>query len=434
MSIEATTPAVKIPEPRAWRAFADRRVWSRLAYLLATGPIGWFWLTAIVMLVFVGVGLSIVWVGVLVLWLMFFIIRGGARLDRWLIRRALGYQIEDPYRPDASGSWVRRWKVRLTDPATWRDLVYLGLVLPILGTIWFVSLVFILAIPLHFLSLPVTYRWFPDQRSTPLDFNGGEWLVIDSLPDALFAAFAGVVLLGLLPIIVRGMATAHGTIAGSLLAATRRSTLDAEITGLRTSRDHGLDAAEAERRRIERDLHDGAQQRLVALAMGLGMAKEKLDTDPAMAKELVDEAHGHAKVALVELRDLARGIHPTVLTDRGLDAALSALAAQAPFPVDVSCPAGERYSTRVESTAYFVVAECLANAAKHSDASRARVNVHRTGTSVVVSVEDDGVGGADPTGTGLDGLRHRVTSVEGTFNVSSPPGGPTSIVAELPCE
>jgi signal transduction histidine kinase len=194
-----------------------------------------------------------------------------------------------------------------------------------------------------------------------------------------------------------------------------------------------VDAAEDERRRIERDLHDGAQQRLVALAMDLGMAREKLRTDPQAATELVGEAHEEAKRALAELRDLARGIHPAVLADRGLDAAISALAARSPVPVGVDVATG-RLPGPVESTAYFVVAEALTNAAKHARAGELAVRIARQGDLLVVEVTDDGAGGADPArGNGLRGLADRVAAIDGRLTVTSPPGGPTLVRAELPC-
>jgi signal transduction histidine kinase len=249
----------------------------------------------------------------------------------------------------------------------------------------------------------------------------------------LVAAAVGVLLLFLVPLVVRGMAAIHGAIASGLLGPAQSARLNVEVQDLLVSRGQGLDAAEYERRQIERNLHDGAQQRLVALAMGLGMAKEKLDEDPEAARQLVTEAHEHAKQAIVELRDLARGISPAVLTDRGLDAALSALAAQSPVPVDVSCRLGDRLPAPVESTAYFVVAEALANVAKHSRATRASATVGREGDQLVVEIRDDGVGGADAGGNGLAGLASRVGAVGGSLTVDSEAGGPTSIRAEMPC-
>jgi signal transduction histidine kinase len=169
--------------------------------------------------------------------------------------------------------------------------------------------------------------------------------------------------------------------------------------------------------------------------MDLGMAREKFSRDPEQARALLDEAHDEAKRALPELRNLARGIHPAVLTDRGLDAAISALAARSSAPVDVSVELGRRPPPTVESAAYFVVAEALVNVAKHAAATHAAVRVRERDRRLVIEVTDDGLGGATPrAGSGLAGLADRVTAVDGSFEVSSPPGGPTVIRAELPCE
>jgi signal transduction histidine kinase len=194
-----------------------------------------------------------------------------------------------------------------------------------------------------------------------------------------------------------------------------------------------MDAAATERVRMERDLHDGAQQRLVSLAMELGRAQAKFDTDPAGARDLIDRAHKEAKEALVELRDLVRGVHPPVLSDRGLDAALSGLAALSPIPVTVTVDLSQRPSLTIESIAYFVVAESLANITKHAHAQHASVDVNREGDTLRVLVRDDGVGGANPTGKGLTGLADRVSGVDGRLTITSPAGGPTTVDVELPC-
>ncbi|MBO0827189.1 MAG: sensor histidine kinase, partial [Streptosporangiales bacterium] len=201
-----------------------------------------------------------------------------------------------------------------------------------------------------------------------------------------------------------------------------------------TTRAEVVDAADAERRRIERDLHDGAQQRLVALAMDLGVARASLEHDPEGVRRLVVKAHDESKAALADLRELVRGIHPAVLTDRGLDAALSALAARCPVPVEVRVRPGERAEVTAEAAAYFVVAEALTNVSRHAEAERVVIEVGRDGGRLRVVVEDDGVGGADlATGTGLAGLERRVAALDGTFTVVSPAGGPTRIEAVLPC-
>jgi signal transduction histidine kinase len=217
------------------------------------------------------------------------------------------------------------------------------------------------------------------------------------------------------------------------LSAPDREALTERISVLESSRAGAVDVQDSELRRIERDLHDGAQARLVALGMSLGMAEQKLATDTDAARELLAEARAGAGEALRELRDLARGIHPPVLADRGLDAAVRSLAAASPINVTVSVVMPERLKPPVESAAYFVVAEALANAGKHSRAGRVDVRIMRAGSAVSVEVHDDGVGGADPFGSGLGGLRRRVEALDGTLTVLSPAGGPTMVRAELPC-
>lgn len=223
----------------------------------------------------------------------------------------------------------------------------------------------------------------------------------------------------------------------SLLTPPRTAALQAEVTELDRARMAGIDAAAAERLRIERDLHDGAQPRLVALSMTLGMAKAKIDTDPERAKELVSEAHTEAKGIVNELRQLARGIHPAVLTDRGLDAAVSALAGRSTIPVEVDVRLEGRIEREAEAVAYFVVAECLTNIAKHSGAAHARVFVAPIEGGVQIVVTDNGRGGAriDRSGrhTGIAGLVDRVEAARGTLNLTSPAGGPTTVVVEVPC-
>jgi signal transduction histidine kinase len=248
----------------------------------------------------------------------------------------------------------------------------------------------------------------------------------------LVSVIGGVVLLITAQQLSRGFAAVDVALARKLLSPP--SDLAARVTELEESRERVVDAAEVERQRIERDLHDGAQQRLVALAMELGRAKAKFADDVDAARLLVDQAHSQAKEALTELRNLVRGVHPPVLTERGLDAALSGLAALCPIPVDVSVDVPVRPKASVEAVAYFVVAEALTNVAKHSRASRAKVIVESHGYpgTLTVVVTDDGVGGADPHGAGLSGLAGRVSGVDGRLSIESPSGGPTIIAVELP--
>jgi signal transduction histidine kinase len=209
--------------------------------------------------------------------------------------------------------------------------------------------------------------------------------------------------------------------------------LEERVEELERTRSGAIVAQQDELERIERDLHDGAQARLVALAMDLGLAREKLEADPEAAAVLVESAHEEAKTALVELRELVRGVHPVVLTDRGLDAALSALAARSAIPVALDVHPGNRLSRELEAAAYFVVAESLANVGKHADAEHAWVRVARRGELLEVEVRDDGVGGATvDAGGGLAGLARRVEALDGTFSVESAGDG-TIVRAELPC-
>jgi signal transduction histidine kinase len=223
----------------------------------------------------------------------------------------------------------------------------------------------------------------------------------------------------------------------ALLAAIHGAFVYAEnhhrIEELEASRAGAVDVQETELRRIERDLHDGAQARLVALGMSLGLAEQHLETDPGAVRALLAEARAGAAEALEELRDLARGIHPPILTDRGLEGALSALVARSPVPVSLSIDVGERPAPAFETAAYFMVAEALANATKHADAEHVEIRVERVGGVLVADVVDDGRGGADPSGPGLNGLRQRVEALDGSLRVVSPPGGPTTVRAELPC-
>ncbi|MEX5634061.1 sensor histidine kinase [Parafrankia sp. FMc2] len=248
----------------------------------------------------------------------------------------------------------------------------------------------------------------------------------------------------LLPLLVR----ADLALARRLLGPSQAEALTLRVEALARSRADMVAAADAERRRIERDLHDGAQQRLLSLAMNLGMARAALDDAPTPARVAIEQAHDEATLALTELREFVRGMHPAVLDDRGLDAALSGITARAPFPVGLRVDVPTRCAPSIEAIAYFVVSEALTNVARHAEATRAEVTVRRTGDRLRVTVSDDGRGGAvigpadgagagpaegSTAGSGLRGLAQRAASVDGTLTVTSPPGGPTALVVELPC-
>jgi signal transduction histidine kinase len=238
------------------------------------------------------------------------------------------------------------------------------------------------------------------------------------------------------PLAVLGLAVAVDALVVALWERlsprAREQALTERVDVLTRTRRGALDVQAAELRRIERDLHDGAQARLVALSMQLGRAEERLAGQPEAA-ELVRRAREEAGAAIAELRDLARGIAPPVLADRGLVAAVEALGRRAPMPVEVAAQIDRRLLPVVETAAYFVVAESLTNAAKHAGGAGARVRLAIEGDRLRIEVADDGPGGADPAGSGLTGLRHRVEALDGTLHVISPPGGGTTIRAELPC-
>jgi signal transduction histidine kinase len=226
----------------------------------------------------------------------------------------------------------------------------------------------------------------------------------------------------------------YGLLARLTLARPGADELNRRITHLTQTRAETIDASAAEIRRIERDLHDGAQARLVAIGMALDAAEHLLGTQPDTARELLRDARGNSAQALAELRGLVRGIHPPVLADRGLTDAVRALALEAPLPVSVHSDLTGRLPAPAESAAYFTVSELLANVAKHANATSASVRIRTGDRLLAVTVADDGYGGADPSaGTGLRGLQRRLAAFDGTLTIDSPLGGPTAITLELPC-
>jgi signal transduction histidine kinase len=323
----------------------------------------------------------------------------GVRIPAWPAERRAGYR------------WgiVPRWRM-FTERATWGEIGYGLLRLPASAVAVTLS-VAAWAAGLVLLTLPLYNRSLP---SGGAEFGG---TVLRGTPTMVTSVVIGLVVLLAAAQLTRGLAIADAALSRWLLGPRRD--LAARVTELEISRERVVDAAEAERRRIERDLHDGAQQGLVALAMELGRAKAKFADDPDAARELVDQAHAQAKEVLTELRNLVRGVHPPVLTERGLDASLSGLAALCPVPVDVHVDVPVRPKSAVEAVAYFVVAEALTNVAKHSRASHAKVVVEGHGYpgTLTVMISDDGIGGADAGSPGLSGLADRVSGVDGRLTV-----------------
>ncbi|MFC7613219.1 sensor domain-containing protein [Actinokineospora soli] len=357
-----------------------------IAYLLGGFPLALFTFVVVVVGTAVGIGTVVVWVGVLVLVGAIVAARAFGNAHLWWTRLVSPDLPMRPVLEAGDGTALRQWRALFTARQTWRDLAFIVLNFPLSVLGFALGVVSVPLVPLALWVAP-RYAWLQAQ------------------------------------------------LAVAMLGQDRTAELTERAQRLQASRARGVDAAEAERRRIERDLHDGAQQRLVAVAMGLGRAKTKLDADPVAARALLDEAHADAKLAVAELRDLARGIYPAVLADRGLDAALSSLAAKCPVPVEVHVDVEPRPPAAVESTAYFIVSESLTNLAKHAQADNALVRVWRDEDRVVVEVTDDGVGGAQVrAGGGLSGLADRAATIDGVMTVVSPLGGPTVIRADLPCE
>jgi signal transduction histidine kinase len=257
---------------------------------------------------------------------------------------------------------------------------------------------------------------------------------MDNLFEALFSVPTGALVLAGGLAVAPWLLWLHQRFAALLLAPTEAARLALRVAHLTATRADTVDAQAAELRRIERDLHDGAQARLVALSMSIGLAEELVERDPTAVRRLLAEARETSGQALVELRDLVRGIHPPVLAERGLDGAVRALALAVPMPVEVDVDLPGRLLAPVESAAYFAVAEGLANATRHGGAARAWIHLRHDGERLTIVVGDDGRGGADPAaGSGLAGIGRRLAAFDGTMSVASPPGGPTVLTMELPC-
>jgi signal transduction histidine kinase len=396
--------------------------WRSNLYLLLALPIGLVTFTWLVTMISLGVGTLIIWVGVPILVATFASTRGLAALERRRAGWLLGESIASPYLPPQRRGMIGAIRAALADAAIWKDLLWLMLVLPVLGLVGFTLAVTVWGTALGTLFLPAWY-WASSDRG--VDFG---LFTVDTLDEAWLGIPAGLLMIVVAVPLTRAAGYGLGTLGRSLLAPGERR----RIAQLERTRAGAVDAQAAELQRIERDLHDGAQARLVALAMDLGMAQEKLETDPAGAQALVAEAHTEAKRALEELRDLSRGIYPAILTDRGLGAALSSIAARNPVEVALDVELPGRLAAATEAAAYFVAVEALTNIAKHSGARHARVHVMRRGETLRVEVSDDGAGGADPEGAGLTGLRQRVEALDGSLSVQSGELG-TTIRAELPC-
>ena len=360
-------------------------------------------------------------VGLPVVLATFAVFRALADLERRRAALVLGAPIASVYRPRPAGGILPRLHAALGDPQSWKDLLYLGLH-GIVGFTWGIVWLTLWAYAIGSLTMPAWWWALPDDAEYL-------WFTIGSLEESFVALAIGAVGVPLALLAQRPLALSQAYLARWLLAPS----LAARVEELKRTRAGAVDTAAADLERIERDLHDGAQARLVALSMDLGMAEERFDRDPEGARELVGEAREEARRALAELRDLARGIRPSLLTERGLAAAVQALAARSPIPATAHVDVTVKPAPAVETAAWFVVSEALANAAKHSEAKHVTVWLTRRADELQVEVVDDGRGGANPAGGGLQGLAQRVAALDGTLEVYSPPGGPTVVRASLPC-
>ena len=396
---------------RWYRPLLQSEGWLALAYLFVGMLTGIAFFVVINVVGWTTFGLLFAGIGFLLVGIFFRIVDALAGVER---RLAGIIDIEIPPRPakPIKGLGLRA----ALDLERWRQLAFLALNLPLAIVLFTIgSFAYSLVLRLVF------------------DFgDGGSLFSIN--PFVGIAAWAvAAVALGAAPRLVVLVARLKVQITAWFLGPDRLAAAERRVTTLASQRQDILDAVASERRRIERNLHDGVQQQLVAIGLDLGMAEHHLDGDPDRARELIVSARHKVQGSIAEMRQIGRGLHPAILEDRGIDAALSAIVSNSPIPISVHVDPDLDLSTDVAETVYFVVNEALANVMKHAKASVASVHVTRVGNDVRVTIHDDGVGGVDPSkGTGIAGIRARINAVDGTGTVSSPPGGPTTVVVQIP--
>jgi signal transduction histidine kinase len=413
---------------------AELAGYAGLHVLMFGACVGLFVLTV------VGIPLVLVTAGVFLLLVSIPLTQQVARAHRWIAGRVLGEPIPSPYRrrsgqgkmPSGATEWrlIARLRDWATDPATWRDLLWLlvsmtaGFVLSLLALCFLLGVVWYAIYP---------FLWWVTPDGV-FDDNYGI-ITLDTQAESFLNWIPGAVCLVLAWYVSPVLIEARCHIDRAMLRPTRTEELEERVATLEETRAETVDYSAAELRRIERDLHDGAQARLVALGMSLGLADEMLANDPEAAKKLLAEARSTTTAALGDLRSVVRGIHPPVLADRGLSGAVQALALDMPIPVVVTVSLAGRPEAPIESAAYFAVAESLANIGKHSGAGHAWVDLGHDGTALRIEIGDDGRGGASlDAGTGLQGVARRLAAFDGSMALSSPEGGPTVVSIRLPCE
>ena len=397
-----------------------------IAHLAFIGLYGTAVFTILLVLVSVGIpGLALLGTGALLLLAFVYGLYGAAFLETARVEGLYGFGMpmlaarRSPKRGFV-GFLHTVW-LQFIDGAMWRAIAHLALTTVLGLTVLSLATAAVRGIALAF---------------APLYAPGVDTHVFGFFVRAEWAAWTGAIGAVIALVAIIAVALLHGVLARVLIAPIREAQLAAQARDATVQRQDAIRAGDVERARIERDLHDGVQPRLVSVGMTLGLAHQKIDTDPDNAKELVSEAHTSTKAAITELRQLARGIHASVLDDRGLDAALSAVASRSHIPVHLDVRMTERAGRDAEAAVYFAIAESLTNAAKHSRASTCRVTVRSRPEEGILwaRVEDDGVGGARVLpGGGLDGVQNRIAALGGTARLDSPAGGPTSLEVSVPC-
>jgi signal transduction histidine kinase len=409
-----------------WAFLRSSWPWRSAGYLLTSLPVAAIAQSVLLVLVVTGMVTTPVVAG---FWLLALVPLTAVALGRVERRRLRWVDVDDlrsPHPPPVGRGVRRRARQRLRERATWREFAYLALFVPVAAADFLIAATG-LTVPAALLAAPV----MREVIGRPFQ------LVVTISSEATAAAAAG---LGLVACVVAAylltaVAAVRAVAARALLAGSREDELQAHVVELTRSRARLAGAFEEERRRLERDLHDGVQQRLTALLMTLGLARVELPDDSEAAGRLLAQAQLDAAETLEELRALVRGIQPSLLTDRGLAGAITAVTERSPIQVDVNINLAVRPPAEVESAVYFAVCEALANVAKHSRAGHGVVSVRSVRSRLVAEVRDDGVGGADPArGSGLSGLADRIAAVGGILTLSSPPGGPTHLRMEIPCE
>jgi signal transduction histidine kinase len=413
-----------------------RRLLSRLAgdtaYLLVGFPLAIVAFCLIVTGLSAGSGLLIVWLGVPVLVLTALVARGMGEIERLRMGGVLGAEVPRPRYPQSppGAGWFRRMLTPLAGAQPWLDILHALVVFPV-AIATFCVVVTWWATAITGITYPL-YGWLlsniPGNHGLPELLGFGRGYVIDSV---FYLGIGLVAALTLYPV-VRGCALLQASLGKALLTGVAQ--LQERIEDLTEGRNAAAYAEANALRRLERDIHDGPQQRLVHLAMELSRAQRELEKDAAAAQSTIGKAITATRETLDELRALSRGIAPPILADRGLAPALAALASRCTVPVELDVQTEERFPALIENTVYFVTAEALTNVAKHSRAELCSVTLTRIGDTLMLTIGDDGVGGAHVAkGHGLSGLAERLRGVDGELAVRSPAGGPTSITAEVPC-